>query len=62
MSSTFNYIERSGELLKSSMTDEEAAKILTEEADSADITILDDGAWFGLLKNIEDSVDDKTKE
>ena len=56
MCGTFNFIERSGELLKSGVTDEEAAKILTDEADSADITILDDGAWFSLLKDIEDSV------
>ncbi len=52
MAKTFNFMKRSSELLMQGVSDEEAAAILTEEAENADVTIIDDGAWFSLLDDI----------
>lgn len=57
MTKVFNFMERSGELLKQGVPDEEAAAILTEEAENAEVTILDDGAWFSLLDQMFDEAE-----
>lgn len=62
MVSTFNFMERSAELLKQGVSDEEAAAILTEEAEGAEVTILDDGAWFAMLDRISDEAEQAYQE
>lgn len=58
MEKTFNFMKRSKELLAQGVSDEVAATILTEEADDAELTVLDDGMWFSLLGQISDEAEE----
>lgn len=59
MAKTFNFMKRSSELLMQGVSDEEAAAILTEEAENADVTTIDDGAWFSMLDNIANEAEEE---
>lgn len=62
MPKTFNYMKRSGELIAQGVPDEEAAAILAKEEAEADVTVLDDGAWFGLLDDIANEAEREYQE
>ena len=52
MAKVFNFMKRASELMGQGVSDEEAAAILEREADEADATVLDDGAWVSLLESV----------
>lgn len=59
MVKTFNSMKRSSELLMQGVSDEEAAAILTEEAENADVTTIDDGAWLSMPDHIANEAEEE---